>query len=76
MRVFRQEGGAVIHRGSIVTYWREPEKPLKVLSDPYDYGGKQCVTAKPMTGKKNERKQAIYALSGLREYDEKNREET
>lgn len=60
----------MIHRGSIVTYWKEPEKPLKVLSDPYDYGGKQCVTARPTTGKKNERKQAIYACSALSECKE------
>lgn len=40
----------MIHRGDIVTYRDEQDKPLKVISDPYDYGSHRVVTAKRMGG--------------------------
>ena len=41
----------MIQRGDIVTYHKEPNKPLKVISDPYSYNGLLVVTAKPMGGR-------------------------
>lgn len=40
----------MIHRGDIVTYHKEPLKPLKVISDVYRYNGLDVVTAKSQGG--------------------------
>ena len=40
----------MIQRGDIVTYHKEPNKPLKVISDPYSYNGLLVVTAQTMGG--------------------------
>ena len=56
----------MIQRGDIVTYHKEPNNPLKVISDPYSYNGLLVVTAKPMGGK-GERKQGIYSVNALKE---------
>lgn len=40
----------MIHRGDVVIYRDEADKPLKVISDPYEYGGQSVVTAKRMGG--------------------------
>lgn len=41
-----------IKRGDIVSYWREPGVPLKVISEPYIFNGQEIVTARKIAKKK------------------------
>lgn len=46
--------GMTVHKGDIVAYYKDKDKPLKVLSEPYQYCGKEVVTARAI--KKNRHK--------------------
>ena len=58
-----------ISRGDIVAYWREPGVPLTVISDPYEFDGKQVVTARKVAKKKSERQHGMYCVNALVPYN-------
>ena len=49
-----REGGRVVNvkRGDVVAWWQEPGRPLKVMSDPYSFNGKETVTVQRVCKKR------------------------
>lgn len=41
-----------VKRGDVVAWWQEPHKPLKVMSDPYSFNGKETVTVQRVCKKR------------------------
>lgn len=54
-----------VKRGDVCAYCHEPARPLKVISDPYDYNGTKVVTARTCERNKNKRQFGLYALDAL-----------
>lgn len=57
-----------VKRGDIVAWWQEPHKPLKVMSAPYIFNGKETVTVQRVCKKKADRQQALFLTSALVPY--------
>ena len=55
-----------LRRGDLMYYIRDDTAPVKLLSEPYEWGGQMVVTAKKMAKKKCEQKIGMYAVSALR----------
>ena len=53
-------------RGDLMYYVRDDTVPVKLLSEPYNWGGQMVVTAKKMARKKCEQKIGMYAVTALR----------
>ena len=54
-----------VKRGDVAAYCKEPARPLKVISDPYEYGGRMVVTARTCERDKNKRQFGIYAIDAI-----------
>lgn len=52
-------------------YIREQARKLLIISEPYDYGGKQVVTARTCEKSKKARQFGLYALDALRPWKER-----
>ena len=59
-----------VKRGDVVAWWQEPHKPLKVMSDPYSFNGKETVTVQRVCKKKADRQQMLVLTSALVPYRE------
>ena len=56
-------------RGKRVAYKAIPRTPLIIISDPYEWQGKTCVTARSCERNKDKRQVGIYELCALVEYE-------
>lgn len=52
-------------RGDYAAYLHAPETKLLIISDPYDYGGRQVVTARTCEKSKAKRQFGLYAVHSL-----------
>lgn len=55
----------IVKRGDIVAWRSEPWQKLKVISDPYPYGGGDVVTAKKMAKRKADQSVGLYRVDAL-----------
>lgn len=60
----------MLKRGDLMYYVRDDTAPVKLLSEPYDWGGQMVVTAKKMAKKECEQKIGMYAVSALRRLED------
>lgn len=55
-------------RGDMVVYTKRSNIPLKIISDPFDYGGVMVVNARTCEKNKNNRTFGLYAVNVLKPY--------